>query len=360
MAERARSHKQAQLLRSKALRAAGRTWAEVAAVFRAEYGVNARVAMRLAHGWSQGDVAEQWNARWPDDLKTFKNISYWERWPASTGYEPGLDVLAKLAAIYQCHVADLLVDGADHRDEDPVHRSRLELGRLPSAIASAAQRDDDQDDGAVAADGSEALAALINRLEESDVHELARQTAGWAAQLDPAIDRRSLLLKLSFALTLAAAAPAGSVADDDDLSPARAHDDTSDFSGVWRSEYTYYSAGRGEHFTGVHYVVVRQKDRALSVESLPHTTGSELEMSLTIDGMTATGSWAERTSPTGYYKGAVYRGAMQLLIGPSGARMTGRWLGFGKRFQINNGDWELTRESRSLSRRTLKSYELKA
>jgi hypothetical protein len=103
----------------------------------------------------------------------------------------------------------------------------------------------------------------------------------------------------------------------------------------------------------------RQKDRALSVQSLHHSTGSELEMRLTVDGMTATGSWAERTSPTGYYKGAVYRGAMQLLIEPSGARMTGRWLGFGKRFQINNGDWALTRESRSLSRRTLKSYELK-
>jgi hypothetical protein len=358
MAERARSQKQAQLLKSKMLRAAGRTWAEVAAAFRAEYGVNARVAMRLAHGWSQGDVADQWNTRWPDDLKTFKNISYWERWPASTGYEPGLDVLSKLAAIYQCHVVDLLGDGADHRDEDPAYRSRAELARLPAAIASAEQRDDDQDDGAVSATDDRALAALIGRLEESDVHELARQTAGWAAQLDPAIDRRSLLLKLSFALTLAAAAPAGSAADED-VPTARAPDDTSDLSGVWRSEYTYYSTGRGEQFAGVHYVVVRQRDRALSVQSLPHSTGSELEMSLAIDGMTATGSWAERTSPTGYYKGAVYRGAMQLLIGPSGARMTGRWLGFGKRFQINNGDWELTRESRSLSRRTIKSYELK-
>jgi hypothetical protein len=105
---------------------------------------------------------------------------------------------------------------------------------------------------------------------------------------------------------------------------------------------------------------VHQKDRALSVESLAHSTGSQLEMSLSLDGMTATGSWAERTSPTGYYKGAIYRGALQMLIDPSGGRMTGRWLGFGKRFQINSGDWELIRESRSLSRRTLKSYELKA
>jgi hypothetical protein len=101
MANRARSQKQQQLLRSRALRAAGRTWAEIATEFRAEYGVNARVALRLAHGWSQGDVADQWNARWPDDLKTFKNVSYWERWPAPTGYEPSLEVLAKLAELYQ-------------------------------------------------------------------------------------------------------------------------------------------------------------------------------------------------------------------------------------------------------------------
>lgn len=76
--------------------------------------------------------------------------------------------------------------------------------------------------------------------------------------------------------------------------------------------------------------------------------------------MTATGTWEQQTSPTGYYKGAVYRGAMQLLVSPSGGQMTGRWLGFGKRFQINNGDWELIRETRSLSRKSIDSYALKA
>ena len=167
------------------------------------------------------------------------------------------------------------------------------------------------------------LAALIARLEESDVHELARHMAGWAAQLDSAIDRRSLLLKLSFALTLAAAAPEGSTTTDSEIRLSSGSPEI-DLSGVWRSEYTYYSRGRATEFTGVHYVVVRQTDRGLSVGSLPHTTGSELEMSLALDGMTATGSWAGHTSPTGYYKGAVYRGALQMLIDPSGGRMTGR------------------------------------
>jgi hypothetical protein len=109
----------------------------------------------------------------------------------------------------------------------------------------------------------------------------------------------------------------------------------------------------------VHYVLVRQQDASLSIESLPQSSGSVVTMQLAVDGLTATGTWEERTSPTGYYKGAVYRGAIQLLLAPSGTRMTGRWIGFGKRFQINNGDWELSLETRSLSQRSRALYESK-
>jgi hypothetical protein len=101
-----------------------------------------------------------------------------------------------------------------------------------------------------------------------------------------------------------------------------ADDEARDLAGVWRSEYTYYSNKRDQQFTGVHYVTIRQDGRTLTAESLPHTTGSRLALDLAVDGMTATGSWVESTSPTGYYKGAVYRGAMQLLVDPSGRQMT--------------------------------------
>src|SRR5262249_10388763 len=82
------------------------------------YRVNMRVAYRLAHGWSQRQAAEEWNARWPDEPKTLKNFSYWEVWPSPTGHEPSLDVLAKLAELYEWRVADLLSDLADYRDPD--------------------------------------------------------------------------------------------------------------------------------------------------------------------------------------------------------------------------------------------------
>jgi hypothetical protein len=40
--------------------------------------------------------------------------------------------------------------------------------------------------------------------------------------------------------------------------------------------------------------------------------------------------------------------------------MTGKWLGFGREFTINTGDWHLTLEERSTAPKTLRSYDLRA
>jgi hypothetical protein len=91
-----------------------------------------------------------------------------------------------------------------------------------------------------------------------------------------------------------------------------------------------------------------------------HSTRSKVRLALTVDGLAATGTWEERTSPTGYYKGTIYRGAIQLLLTPSMTHMTGKWLGFGKDFAINKGAWNLTLEDRSASARTRAQYDLRA
>lgn len=70
-----RSQRQQRAYLVRSLQAAGSSWMEIAEVLRQRYRLNARVALRYAHGWSQR-AADEWNQRWPDDLKTFKNFSY--------------------------------------------------------------------------------------------------------------------------------------------------------------------------------------------------------------------------------------------------------------------------------------------
>src|SRR5579875_212574 len=163
---RTRSVRQEQAQLAAGLRAENKTWPEIGAIFADRYRVNMRVAFRLARGWSQGDVADEWCKRWPADKKTFKNISYWELWPASTGHAPSLDVLARLAELYECRLADLLADCADFSHADPVHRARQELNQL--AIHDATVMAPDR------------LCDFTSRLDEMDVDELARMVSVWA------------------------------------------------------------------------------------------------------------------------------------------------------------------------------------
>jgi len=55
-----------------------------------------------------------------------------------------------------------------------------------------------------------------------------------------------------------------------------------------------------------------------------------LTMDLTVDGNVITGTWVEQTAPGGYYRGARYHGAIQLLAEPTGRRLAGTWVDFGK------------------------------
>jgi hypothetical protein len=67
----------------------------------------------------------------------------------------------------------------------------------------------------------------------------------------------------------------------------------------------------------------------------------------------------ERTSSVGYYKGAVYHGAIQLLIDPTGRSMQGQWLGFDKKSNINSGVWELSRVAVSTAPSELRKFHFK-
>ena len=131
------------------------------------------------------------------------------------------------------------------------------------------------------------------------------------------------------------------------------------YSGVWLSRYEYFSSGRDNSFIGMHYVVVLQHGNRLTVRSLPDASSnpnSPLTMDLTVDGSVITGSWVEQTASDGYYRGARYHGAIQMLIEPTGTRMAGKWVGFGKDMDVNTGPWELRLQDASTNQKTIGKY----
>jgi len=132
------------------------------------------------------------------------------------------------------------------------------------------------------------------------------------------------------------------------------------YSGVWLSQYEYVSSGRGEQvFTGKHFVVLLQHGNRITVRSLPGASSnpdSPLTIDLTVDNNVVTGTWVEQTAADGYYRGARYYGAIQMLIEPTGRRMAGKWVGFGKEFDINTGPWELRLQEASTDQKTIAKY----
>ena len=128
---------------------------------------------------------------------------------------------------------------------------------------------------------------------------------------------------------------------DEDLAAPEPAESYGSLSGIWLSDYEYRSSGRGETFHGRHYVMLLQRGGRLMVRSLP-VSKSRLSMDLSLNGKVATGTWAEQTQADGYYRGAVYTGAIQSLEGGDGRHLTGAWVGFGTKPEgVDTGTWSL-------------------
>jgi transcriptional regulator with XRE-family HTH domain len=127
-------------------------------------------------------------------------------------------------------------------------------------------------------------------------------------------------------------------------------------TGVWLSTYEFFSSGRDQSFVNSHYVVLLQHDDRLTARSLNGPEKSLLTMDLMVDGSVITGTWVEETERGGYYRGARYYGAIQMIAEPTGRRITGKWVGFGRDMEINTGPWSLVFVDESTGKETLTKY----
>lgn len=147
-----------------------------------------------------------------------------------------------------------------------------------------------------------------------------------------------------------------STAGDVRFAEAESQSASAPLNGIWRSIYEYESSGRGAWYSNAHYVMLLQQGARLQVRSLPRTAGGRLLMDMTINGQAITGTWTEETNPGGYYQGAVYHGAIQMLLDPTGRRMGGKWAGFGRDYEVNTGPWSLELVTHDTTPETQEAY----
>ncbi len=119
-----------------------------------------------------------------------------------------------------------------------------------------------------------------------------------------------------------------------------------EFSGVWYCGYSYPSNQHEGQDLSEYYGVMYQKGNKLTLQSLPNHAESTLLLKLTVVDDLATGYWEEGTSPTGEFAGAIYSGAVQLIVADDGKHMQGKWVGIGQDDgvrKIYGGEWTLRR-----------------
>jgi transcriptional regulator with XRE-family HTH domain len=128
-------------------------------------------------------------------------------------------------------------------------------------------------------------------------------------------------------------------------------------TGIWLSAYSYVSSSRdNQEFTSEHYVVLIQYGSNIQVRSLPDTAAGRMAMNLTANGQVVTGTWTEQTDPDGHYSGSTYHGAIQMLLGATADRMAGRWVGYGRDFDVNTGAWSLKLVATPASRANMERF----
>jgi tetratricopeptide (TPR) repeat protein len=220
---RSKKQERGELVHS--LRSGGSSWVDIAEALRECYHINPRLAFRYAHGWSQERAAEEWNTRWHDELKSFKNFSHWESWPGPTGHAPSYNNLGKLAELYQCAVSDLLADLPNFRHLDTAGEKPILAKKrlifpaertLEPSLGGSTQEDTDAWEGLSPLLLTQENTTQVQQLGQLNVAELVQVVVMWMQRLDPSVNRRELLHRLGALFAAAATGPALGVLDPDE------------------------------------------------------------------------------------------------------------------------------------------------
>jgi hypothetical protein len=119
--------------------------------------------------------------------------------------------------------------------------------------------------------------------------------------------------------------------------------DTYDFSGTWRSSYTFTTASPDADFTNEYDVKIHRAGNQLVIQSVPNDEGSYILLRLTLDDRLLTGTWYEHTAEKGHYKGVMYYGPLQLVMDKDGNAMRGNWLGVDDQMKMQGGEQTIVR-----------------
>ncbi len=117
-----------------------------------------------------------------------------------------------------------------------------------------------------------------------------------------------------------------------------------DFSGVWHCAYDYTSSTTAGKFTSEYDAKVHSIGNQVIIQSIPNDFGDYIFIKLVRDNRILTGDWYEQTSPKGRYKGAIYYGALQLIISEDGNKMNGKWVGFDRQMNVRSNNWRLEKK----------------
>lgn len=115
------------------------------------------------------------------------------------------------------------------------------------------------------------------------------------------------------------------------------------FSGIWRSSYSFSSSSPDAEFTDAYDVHIHRAGNLLIIQSVPNNKGSYILLRLTIDGRILTGTWYETTAADGHYKGVTYCGPLQMIMDEDGNAMRGMWVSADDDMKLQYGQQTVVR-----------------